>query len=147
MPLYLLTGLQSFPLVRIISCPGRTTSLILVSVHPMHHSAVYSGVGSNIGGRYYFRPLPFSVLYRRVGYCFQPLASSGLIHSRFRSSGDLCGPTLSTFSSQSGILGYPSNQLCTSCLIGTLQNVLQNSLTYSSGLFSAFQTAISSCGS
>ncbi|KZT36394.1 hypothetical protein SISSUDRAFT_67888 [Sistotremastrum suecicum HHB10207 ss-3] len=64
-----------------------------------------------------------------------------------RSSGSFCGPTLSSYSSQNGISGYSSNQLCTSCFLGTLKSVLQNPLTYSSALFSTFQSAIASCGS
>ncbi|KZT42302.1 hypothetical protein SISSUDRAFT_1058665 [Sistotremastrum suecicum HHB10207 ss-3] len=62
-------------------------------------------------------------------------------------SGNYCGPTLSTYSSQSGILGYSSTQRCTSCLISTLGNVLLSPLTYSTSLLSTFQSVIASCGS
>ncbi|KAF9480726.1 hypothetical protein BDN70DRAFT_992517 [Pholiota conissans] len=64
------------------------------------------------------------------------------------SSGSFCNDVLPTYNaSVSGVLGYPHNELCTSCVLGTLQLTLENPLSYSQSTFNTLQNALGACGS
>ncbi|KAF9480695.1 hypothetical protein BDN70DRAFT_877257 [Pholiota conissans] len=63
------------------------------------------------------------------------------------SSGSFCNAILPTFNTSSGVLGYPHDELCTSCVLGTLQLSLENPLSYSQSTFNTLQSALGTCGS
>ncbi|KAJ7059106.1 hypothetical protein C8F01DRAFT_1059170 [Mycena amicta] len=65
-------------------------------------------------------------------------------------TGAFCGTVLSTYTNNDptrGILGYPQNQLCSSCLLGTVKTTLSSALTFSPPLYQALQAALKICGS
>ncbi|KAJ7826387.1 hypothetical protein B0H14DRAFT_2453139 [Mycena olivaceomarginata] len=63
---------------------------------------------------------------------------------------DFCPTVLSTYinaNPSQGILGYPQNQLCSSCVLGTIKTTLSNALTFSPPLYQTLQAALAICGS
>ncbi|KZS89653.1 hypothetical protein SISNIDRAFT_489075 [Sistotremastrum niveocremeum HHB9708] len=76
--------------------------------------------------------------------------TTDLPNTEHRTSGKFCNsvlPTYNTTSPSSGILSYPHSELCTSCVLGTLQSTLENPLSFSSSLYGTLQSALSLCGS
>lgn len=69
-------------------------------------------------------------------------------HPWNRSTGLFCNEVLPAYNTASGlVLGYANSELCTSCVLGTLQITLENPLSFSQSVFSTLQTALGTCGS
>ncbi|KAJ7112288.1 hypothetical protein C8R44DRAFT_741977 [Mycena epipterygia] len=65
-------------------------------------------------------------------------------------TGAFCPTLLSTYVNTNptqGILGYPQSQLCSSCMLGTINATLSNALTFSPPLYQALQAVLAICGS
>ncbi|KAJ6587482.1 hypothetical protein DFH09DRAFT_1359200 [Mycena vulgaris] len=60
-----------------------------------------------------------------------------------------CNQVLSSFgpTPAQGILGYPSNELCTPCMLGTMNATLSNPLTFYPDFYAVLQSALKTCGS
>ncbi|KAF7339153.1 hypothetical protein MVEN_01992400 [Mycena venus] len=64
-------------------------------------------------------------------------------------TGKFCNQVLSSFgpTPAQGILGYPSNELCTPCMLGTMNATLSNPLTFYPDFYAVLQSALKTCGS
>ncbi|KAJ6533673.1 hypothetical protein B0H19DRAFT_1383637 [Mycena capillaripes] len=64
-------------------------------------------------------------------------------------TGKFCNQVLSSFgpTPAQGILGYPSNELCTPCMLGTMNSTLSNPLTFYPDFYAVLQSALKTCGS
>ncbi|KAJ7668263.1 hypothetical protein B0H17DRAFT_1088052, partial [Mycena rosella] len=62
---------------------------------------------------------------------------------------EFCNEILSSFgpTPAQGILGYPSNELCTPCMLGTMNATLSNPLTFYPDFYAVLQSALTTCGS
>ncbi|KAJ7155587.1 hypothetical protein C8R46DRAFT_431816 [Mycena filopes] len=62
---------------------------------------------------------------------------------------EFCNEVLSSFgpTPAQGILGYPTNELCTPCMLGTLNATLSNPLTFYADFYADLQAALNVCGS
>ncbi|KAJ7222200.1 hypothetical protein GGX14DRAFT_352573 [Mycena pura] len=64
-------------------------------------------------------------------------------------TGKFCQSVLSTFTptdASQGILGYPQNELCTSCMLGLLNTTLSYAFSFTSSLYGTLQSALTECG-
>lgn len=61
-------------------------------------------------------------------------------------SGDFCGPILQSLNTTEGILSLPKNQLCSFCVLETLNVTLSNPTSYSLPLANLLSQAITTCG-
>ncbi|KAJ7198027.1 hypothetical protein GGX14DRAFT_573866 [Mycena pura] len=64
-------------------------------------------------------------------------------------TGKFCQSVLSTFTptdASQGILGYPQNELCTSCMLGLLNTTLSYAFSFTSSLYETLQSALTECG-
>ncbi|PPR00473.1 hypothetical protein CVT24_004533 [Panaeolus cyanescens] len=67
-----------------------------------------------------------------------------------QSTGQFCSVVMAGFqptNPSQGILGFPQNELCTSCTLGIMNTTLSNPTTFSNALYDTFQTALRECGS
>ncbi|KIJ58950.1 carbohydrate-binding module family 50 protein [Hydnomerulius pinastri MD-312] len=64
-------------------------------------------------------------------------------------TGEYCNAILPSYGPipAQGVLGYPQNELCTPCMLGTLNVSLSNPLTFSYSGYSSLQSALNLCGS
>ncbi|KAF7354410.1 hypothetical protein MVEN_01130000 [Mycena venus] len=62
---------------------------------------------------------------------------------------EFCNEVLSGFgpTPAQGILGYPTNELCSSCMLGTLNSTLSNPITFYPDFYATLQSALKICGS
>ncbi|KAJ7348317.1 hypothetical protein DFH08DRAFT_865744 [Mycena albidolilacea] len=62
---------------------------------------------------------------------------------------EFCNEVLSTFgpTPAQGLLGYPTNELCTPCMLGTMNATLSNPLTFYPDFYAVLQSALKICGS
>ncbi|KAJ6616776.1 hypothetical protein B0H10DRAFT_2035713 [Mycena sp. CBHHK59/15] len=62
---------------------------------------------------------------------------------------EFCNEVLSSFgpTPAQGILGYPSTELCTPCMLGTMNATLSNPLTFYPDFYAVLQSALKLCGS
>ncbi|KAJ7488143.1 hypothetical protein FB451DRAFT_1226557 [Mycena latifolia] len=62
---------------------------------------------------------------------------------------EFCNEVLSSFgpTPAQGILGYPTNELCTPCMLGTMNATLSNPLTFYPDFYATLQSALKTCGS
>ncbi|KAJ7064105.1 hypothetical protein C8F01DRAFT_1275311 [Mycena amicta] len=60
-----------------------------------------------------------------------------------------CNTVLPTFgpTPAQGILGYPTAELCSSCMLGTLNSTLSNPITFYPDFYAELQSALKTCGS
>ncbi|KAJ6534398.1 hypothetical protein B0H19DRAFT_1185942 [Mycena capillaripes] len=64
-------------------------------------------------------------------------------------TGEFCQSVLSTFTPtdpSQGILGYPQNELCTSCMLGTLNTTLSYAYSFTQSMYGILQSALAECG-
>ncbi|KAJ6477835.1 hypothetical protein C8R47DRAFT_1139600 [Mycena vitilis] len=64
-------------------------------------------------------------------------------------TGDFCQSVLSTFTpsdASQGILGYPQNELCSSCMLGLLNTTLSYAYSFTTTLYGTLQSALAECG-
>ncbi|KAJ6490934.1 hypothetical protein C8R45DRAFT_1096473 [Mycena sanguinolenta] len=64
-------------------------------------------------------------------------------------SGNFCQSVLLTYTptdASQGILGYPKNELCTSCMLGLLNTTLSYAYSFTSSLYGTLQSALAECG-
>ena len=61
-----------------------------------------------------------------------------------RTTGEYCNTILQTYDTvpPQGILGYPQSELCTPCMLGTLNASLSNPITFSSAGYASLQAAL-----
>ncbi|KDR74914.1 hypothetical protein GALMADRAFT_123583 [Galerina marginata CBS 339.88] len=65
-------------------------------------------------------------------------------------TGKFCSIVLANYTTSNpsqGLLGYPQNELCTSCMLGLLNTTLSSAITFSNTLYSTLQSALGICGS
>ncbi|KAJ7150210.1 hypothetical protein C8R46DRAFT_1229785 [Mycena filopes] len=62
---------------------------------------------------------------------------------------EFCNQVLTSFgpTPAQGLLGYPTNELCTPCMLGTLNATLSNPLTFYPDFYADLQAALKVCGS
>ncbi|KAJ7772315.1 hypothetical protein B0H16DRAFT_167863 [Mycena metata] len=64
-------------------------------------------------------------------------------------TGSFCQSVLSTYTpsdTSQGILGYPQNELCTSCMLGLLNTTLSYAYSFTTSLYGTLQSALAECG-
>lgn len=57
-----------------------------------------------------------------------------------------CGPLIQSYNASGGLLALPASELCSYCVLETLNVTLSNPATYSIAIASLLSSAISSCG-
>ncbi|KAG6847464.1 hypothetical protein H0H93_007975 [Arthromyces matolae] len=58
-----------------------------------------------------------------------------------------CGPLLQSYNASAGLLALPTSELCTYCVLETLNVTLSNPTTYSVAIAGLLSSAITACGS
>ncbi|KAJ6579227.1 hypothetical protein DFH09DRAFT_1447572 [Mycena vulgaris] len=66
-----------------------------------------------------------------------------------RTTNEFCNEVLTSFgpTPAQGILGYPSTELCTPCMLGTMNATPSNPLTFYPDFYAVLQSALKICGS
>ena len=57
-----------------------------------------------------------------------------------------CGPLIQSYNASGGLLALPTSELCSYCVLETLNVTLSNPATYSVAIASLLLSAINSCG-
>jgi hypothetical protein len=101
---------------------------------------------SDIGRRLNFRPICGAVPDGSVRLSSVLGARPLILRS---TTNEFCNEVLSTFgpTPAQGLLGYPTNELCTPCMLGTMNATLSNPLTFYPDFYAVLQSALKICGS